>query len=154
MSFYRSHQFALLKSETDILTEEATAIEKENKVMKATSSGAVTLFTKCFGRGTDFKVFDPKIIGAGGVHVIQTFFSDDISDEVQIKGRTARQGHKGTYKLVVLDKTLEKYQISQKDGKWKSMWSWITKNGSINETKTLSYGLIHMNRDKLSADTY
>lgn len=111
MKFYKSPKLAYLKDDVEILTEEATALEKENKVMKATSSKAVTLFTKCFGRGTDFKVFDPRVIQANGAHVIQTFFSEDISEEVQIKGRTARQGHKGTYKMIVLDTTLEKYQI-------------------------------------------
>jgi hypothetical protein len=62
MKFYKSPNLAYMKDDVEILTEEATALEKENKVMKATSSKAVTLFTKCFGRGTDFKVFDPRVI--------------------------------------------------------------------------------------------
>ena len=37
--------------------------------------------TKSFGRGTDFQVYDPKIseIEIGGVHIIQTFLSEEES---------------------------------------------------------------------------
>ena len=43
---------------------------------------------------------------AGGVHVLQTFLSLKKADEVQIQGRTARQGKQGTYALVLLQKDL------------------------------------------------
>ena len=37
--------------------------------------------TNSFGRGTDFKVYDEALfkIGDGGLHVIQTFLSIDLS---------------------------------------------------------------------------
>ncbi len=37
--------------------------------------------TNSFGRGTDFKIFDETLfkIGDGGLHVIQTFLSVDLS---------------------------------------------------------------------------
>jgi preprotein translocase subunit SecA len=60
--------------------------------------------TKSFGRGTDFIVFDESILslgGHGGLHVIQTFLSVEISEEIQIQGRTARQGDPGTYILII-----------------------------------------------------
>ena len=47
--------------------------------------------TRIFGRGLDFKSNDKKMNNDGGVHVIQTFLSEEFSEEVQIKGRTARQ---------------------------------------------------------------
>jgi len=37
----------------------------------------------------------------GGLHVLQTFFSVDLSEEVQMQGRSARQGNKGSYSLVL-----------------------------------------------------
>jgi len=41
--------------------------------------------------------------------------SDNISEEVQIKGRTARQGKRGSYSLVIHAGELERYQIFDKD---------------------------------------
>ena len=37
------------------------------------------------------------------MHIIQAFFSDDESEEVQIQGRTARQGKSGTYSIILAD---------------------------------------------------
>ena len=47
---------------------------------------------------TDFKVFDARLLQAGGVHVIQAFFSTELSEEIQIKGRCARQGAEGSFR--------------------------------------------------------
>ena len=60
-----------------------------------------------FGRGTDFKCFDSRIIDSGGVHVIQAFFTSDVTEEIQIKGRAARQGTNGSYSMVLNADTLE-----------------------------------------------
>ena len=49
----------------------------------------------------------------GGVHVLQTFLSEQLSEEIQIKGRTARQGDVGSFSLVLLDKELEKFSITK-----------------------------------------
>jgi len=35
------------------------------------------------------------------VHVIQTFLSEELSEEIQIKGRAARQGQDGSYSMVL-----------------------------------------------------
>jgi len=61
-----------------------------------------------FGRGTDFKIFDDRMKKAGGMHVLQTFFSSDLSEEVQIQGRCARQGNKGSYSQVLLSTSVAK----------------------------------------------
>jgi preprotein translocase subunit SecA len=82
------------------ITETIESHEKEGAFMKATAPGAISLMIRDYGRGTDFKCFDPRLIDAGGVHVIQAFFSNEIAEEVQIKGRTARQGGKGSYRYV------------------------------------------------------
>ena len=50
-----------------------------------------------------------------GVHVIQTFLSEQLSEEKQIKGRTARQGDQGSYSLILLEKDLEKFLIKPED---------------------------------------
>ena len=51
---------------------------------------------------------DHQRLQAGGVHVIQAFVSDDISEEIQIQGRTARQGKSGTYSLILAESEIVK----------------------------------------------
>jgi len=96
-----------------ILTEEADDNEKKKIVKFASRAGQVTLLTRCFGRGTDFISYSPIVNSNGGVHVIQTFLSEQKSEEIQIMGRTARQGQEGSYSMVLLDEDLEKYCLKQ-----------------------------------------
>jgi hypothetical protein len=56
--FYNCPAFATRRDGARILTEEASPDEKDNIVRNATSSGSITLITKAFGRGTDFKSRD------------------------------------------------------------------------------------------------
>ncbi|CAL6025802.1 Helicase-related_protein [Hexamita inflata] len=98
-----------------LLTETVQSFEKEGIVRQAVTKGTVTLITREFGRGTDFVCYDQTIDSHGGVHVIQTFFSDELSEEKQIKGRTARQGNRGSYSMIILDTTLEKYGLKLQD---------------------------------------
>ena len=49
----------------------------------------------------------------GGTHVIQAFFSDDISEEIQIQGRTARQGNQGTYSLILTESEIVELGLDQ-----------------------------------------
>ena len=90
------------------LKEDMTASEKEHAISRAATSGQVTLCTAVFGRGTDFFCKDDRVQQAGGVLVLQTFFSDEVSEEIQIQGRTARQGKKGSYELILLESDLSK----------------------------------------------
>lgn len=111
MAFYRSRELHDVKDQVRLMTEEVSAVEKEGLIRQAVTSGSVTLLTREFGRGTDFICYDDRLLNAGGVHVIQTFVSDELSEETQIKGRTARQGNKGSYSMVLLDETLERFDI-------------------------------------------
>ena len=92
---------------TEVLTEKNDNKEKTSKVSSATNQGQVTLCTREFGRGTDFKYQGNLVINAGGLHVIQTFFTNDYSEEIQIRGRTRRQGTTGSYELAVLLEDLQ-----------------------------------------------
>ncbi|ETO03087.1 hypothetical protein RFI_34323 [Reticulomyxa filosa] len=112
MDFYESFHFVVMKGNAIVMTEENTNEEKESLIKRATSSGQVGLFTKAFGRGTDFVCRDLIVAANGGVHVIQTFLSEELSEEVQIKGRTARQGSYGSYSLILCDRSLEKQFLS------------------------------------------
>lgn len=97
-----------------VLTEEIADTQKAGLISLATSSSIVTLLTKGFGRGTDFKCYDERINKqSGGVHIIQTFVSDDPSEEIQIKGRTARQGELGSYSMVLTTDDLKRYNLGE-----------------------------------------
>ncbi len=63
-----------------------------NRGIITTNPGSVTLLTKLFGRGIDFVVRDKNMNANRGIHVLQTFLSEELSEETQIKGRTARYG--------------------------------------------------------------
>ncbi len=80
---------------------------------QASASKQITLLTREFGRGTDFYCYDESVQKAGGVAVLQTFFSKDLSEEIQIKGRTARWSQKGEYRCVVFgDDLREDFKVS------------------------------------------
>ncbi|CAL6013564.1 Helicase-related_protein [Hexamita inflata] len=115
--FYKSREFKSIDNhqQVKLFTEKISPVEKEGVVRQAVTQNTVTLITREFGRGTDFVCYDKTIDGHGGVHVIQTFFSDELSEEKQIKGRTARQGNNGSYSLVLLDGELEKYGLVTRD---------------------------------------
>ncbi|CAF4542845.1 unnamed protein product [Rotaria sp. Silwood2] len=111
--FYESEALDPIKESVVCLTEEASLEEKENLIKRATSYGQITLLPKIFGRGCDFVCHDQNVARNGGIHVIQTFLSEEVSEEVQIKGRTARQGDQGSYSMVLLYSDLEKFLIEK-----------------------------------------
>ena len=79
------------------------------------SKGNATLFSRAHGRGLDFKSHSPKVQLNGGIHVVQTFLSEEESEEIQIRGRSARQDKKGTYQLILLRSDLEKFDVGPTD---------------------------------------
>lgn len=97
-TFYESDMMKQLKDVTSIIDETMSKETRDALFLKATEQGSITLMIRDFGRGTDFKCFDYNLQREGGVHVIQAFFSTDQSEEVQIRGRTARQGADGSYR--------------------------------------------------------
>jgi preprotein translocase subunit SecA len=92
MKFYKSPILDDILSKVNYLTEEATSAEVTAIVKKATHSGKITLLTRAFSRGTDFIILDEIVKSNGGTCTIQTFVSESASEEIQIKGRSARQG--------------------------------------------------------------
>ena len=104
--FRRSSFFAKLPS-PEILVEKLSFDEKAYIIKKAANTGQITLATAPFGRGSDFVSYDDKLQERGGAHVLQTFPSADSSEEVQFQGRTARQGKRGTYSLMLSEEGLK-----------------------------------------------
>ena len=70
------------RSKTSILNETHNAYDRDSRIKKATSQGNITFMTRSFGRGTDFILFDKNILKKGGLHIIQTFISEERSEEV------------------------------------------------------------------------
>lgn len=67
--------------------------------------------SNAFGRGTDFIVRNSELNKKGGLHIIHAFLSLEESEEVQIKGRTARQNAKGSYDCVIDENDLEQLDL-------------------------------------------
>ncbi len=125
LEYYNSNAASQLKSKIRMVTEEVSVVDKENIIRQATSPGSVTILSREFGRGTDFIIYDERVSQAGGVHVIQTFLSEEFSEQVQIRGRSARQGCKGSYSMLLSYANLEKFGIKE-----------FGPGGSVNEMKT------------------
>ena len=115
LNAFRESLSAEMKTALSVMSETsgATVSERDAEIQRATSEGQMTLLTRTLGRGTDFVCYDPSVEANGGVHVIQTFLSKEVTEERQIQGRTARQGQQGSYSLVLREKDLhEVYGIS------------------------------------------
>ena len=98
-NFYQSGQFKSLKDKGNTMTvsDKNDPGTIRDRVVRATRAGNITLFTRTFGRGIDFVLGEKAVKDNGGLHVIQTFLSEEESEAVQIEGRTARQGQLGSY---------------------------------------------------------
>jgi len=88
---------------------------KDTIIKQATQSGTVTLCTRPFGRGVDFICLDAATEASNGVHIIQCFVASSASEQIQIEGRTARQGQPGSHEYVLFHGDLVKY-LGTKDG--------------------------------------
>lgn len=91
----------------NVLTLNTEPQARERCITEAGVAKTVTLATRTMGRGVDFKS-GLTVEKNGGVHVIQTFFSFDVKEEMQIKGRTARKDNKGSYELILCRRHLRK----------------------------------------------
>ncbi|CAF3745049.1 unnamed protein product, partial [Rotaria sp. Silwood1] len=107
MTFFNSPELSSIKENVQIITETVSVKERELHIKRASTIGKVTLFTRIFGRGTDFICNNPRLLANGGIHVLQTFFSKELSEEYQIMGRAARHGDQGSYRMILLDNDLE-----------------------------------------------
>ena len=106
-AFKNSKQLSDIQKSVQTISEKVDAKERELFVKRAANIGTITLLTRIFGRGTDFICRNPQLLANGGIHVLQTFFSEELSEEYQIMGRGARQGDRGSYRMILLDKDLE-----------------------------------------------
>jgi preprotein translocase subunit SecA len=83
-SFYFSKWFKSLSHNAMILSEKNDFNEIKKCIDMATCYGRITISTRAFARGIDFVVEEKKVRDAGGVHVIQTFTCENVSESVHI----------------------------------------------------------------------
>lgn len=107
MAFYNFPELVPIRDHVQIIMEKVSAKDRDIYVKRAATEGRVTLLTRTFGRGTDFICRNQKLLSNGGIHVLQTFFSEEPSEEYQIMGRGARQGDRGSYRMILRDRDLE-----------------------------------------------
>ncbi|CAF0999381.1 unnamed protein product [Adineta steineri] len=107
IEFYNSKELSTRKQDVQIIMEKVAVKDRELCVKRAATIGKVTLLTRTFGRGTDFICRNQDLLLNGGIHVLQSFFSEELSEEYQIMGRGARQGDRGSYRMILLGKDLE-----------------------------------------------
>jgi len=85
----------------EVLSENLTTAQRDGVISRAIRTSKVTLSTKVYMRGTDFKCRDTQLSSNGGVHVIVTFYPETYSDHIQVQGRTCRQSDPGSFQLVL-----------------------------------------------------
>lgn len=86
----------------ECLTEQTDPKRRKGYIAAATAESKATLLTRAYGRGIDFQMPDKHRLV-----VVQTHLSSLVSEEKQIKGRTARQGKSGLYLQVLCAEHLE-----------------------------------------------
>ena len=108
--FLRSRGKGVVTCLTEVLAnDKARGREKDNAIRKATTHGQITLCTRTYGRGVDFRVVDKKVLENKGMHAISTFFCDDVSEEIQFLGRVARMGDEGSFSMILNAESLERF---------------------------------------------
>ncbi|CAG9315978.1 unnamed protein product [Blepharisma stoltei] len=115
MDFYNESTLKYSSYDIQLITENLSSEDRGMMIKKATVPNTVTLLVRVFGRGIDFICQNQNMETNEGIHVLQTFFSENISEEIQIKGRSARQGQKGSYSIILLDSELEKFSVQKED---------------------------------------
>lgn len=130
-TFYTDPIMADKRGFVKVMIEQTPMEVKKNLILSAATKGNIVLLTREFGRGTDFVCYDTALNKIGGVHVLQTFLSEEVSEEIQIKGRTARQGKVGSFSMVLDIKELEKFGIVEDPAQLRYDISEIKKKGEL-----------------------
>ena len=97
------------------LTPDLSEKEKQIRILNATRQNMITFATEEYGRGIDFKVFDKKF-DVKGMHIELTYWPETLAEEIQIKGRTARQGQKGSFHIILNeDEVIDQCKVTSEE---------------------------------------
>lgn len=128
------------------------------RVSKATAPYQVTLLSRVFGRGLDFKVNHPSIESVDGVCVICTFFPESASEEIQIRGRAARQGKKGTFEFIVCQPDVQRVFSATPEQLMDSPYEFLVKQRTLQtdqllDSKIDQVRLFHLRNELLTNES-
>jgi preprotein translocase subunit SecA len=112
-SEYLANILQSLELKAVVLNAKQYKIEDEI-VSKAGEMGSITIATNIAGRGTDIKISD-EIESLGGLYVIATQLSESKRVDLQLFGRTSRQGQKGDVKVFL---SLEDELMQKNFSRW------------------------------------
>jgi hypothetical protein len=104
---HRIYEFGCTADNVKVLNTSTDDKDRPGIITRAGNPKFVTLCSREFGRGEDFFVTNSNLIKAGGLHVLQTFLSDEISEEIQVRGRTGRQDNPGSFSIVLAKSTID-----------------------------------------------
>eukprot|EP01084_Bolivina_argentea_P285022 488667_1 len=89
--------------------------KKKIRILNTTKPNCITFATEEYGRGIDFKVFD-KQLDRKGMHVELTYWPHTLAEEIQIKGRTARQGNQGSFHIILNEEEItDQFEVKSED---------------------------------------
>uniref|UniRef100_A0A1Q3FLU5 SecA family profile domain-containing protein n=1 Tax=Culex tarsalis TaxID=7177 RepID=A0A1Q3FLU5_CULTA len=137
------NEFSSQLDRLNVLTADTDEDDMEIFINDAGVAKTVTLATRDMGRGVDYKS-SVAVEKNGGIHVIQSFFSKDLKEETQIKGRTARKDNQGSYELIVCIDHLRKQELVTDEIKFfsvnydmlaRSRKQLMTKEGATKDTQ-------------------
>jgi uncharacterized protein YegL len=132
ITLFLSTEYIDLRENTRVLTERSTKMEL-NEAVQQPFAGQVTLLTREFAIGADFTYLDPLTLQRSKVHLLQTFLSRDISEQVQMMSSA-----KGSYSIIIEDDVLSDFGIATKPIRDPfTIWRQITKQQTSENTVLL-----------------
>lgn len=101
-----------------------TESEEAEIIGKAGRCGAITIATNMAGRGTDIRL-DEEVAKLGGLHVIGTERHESRRIDLQLCGRSGRQGDPGSSQFFIsLEDELIRRFAAEDAAKWQERWKW------------------------------
>ncbi|CAF3880850.1 unnamed protein product [Rotaria sordida] len=93
-----------------------------------------------------------QLLAHGGIHVLQTFFSEELSEEYQIMGRGARQGDRGSYRMILENEILQASAWETKANNLRAFMNTIGPKGGMG-AEAIEIGLWHAVKESEMPDS-
>jgi hypothetical protein len=101
MKFSNSEAFKQSQLSCAYLHEQLDNYLRDECIKTVGTPQRITLMTSVFARGTDFSSRNRNVERSGGLHIILTYAPQLMSELIQLKGRTGRQGQPGSIHALI-----------------------------------------------------